>query len=136
MSAAGASQVAVTLSVIFAAAVDDSLIPRNPCKARSVKMPVQPKRKIVPWTSAQIAALRAGLPPQWQAVADCGSGLGMRQGEIFGLAADATGFLQRRVRVVRQVKRVNGRLWFALPKGNKEREVPLPGGCRSRWPRI
>lgn len=28
---------------------------------------------------------------------------------------------------MRQVKRVNGRLWFALPKGGKERDVPLPG---------
>ncbi len=127
MSAAGASQVAITLSTILSAAVDDGLITRNPCKVKSVKMPSQPRRKIVPWTGEQIGALRDGLPPRWQAVADCGAGLGLRQGEIFGLAVDAAGFLQRRVRVVRQVKRVNGRLWFALPKGGKERDVPLPG---------
>jgi integrase len=30
------------------------------------------------------------------------------------------------VRVVRQIKRINGRLWFGLPKGDKERDVPLP----------
>lgn len=130
MSPAGASQVAVTLSGLLTAAVDDGLIIRNPCKARSVTMPVQPKRKIVPWTPAQIAALRSGLPPRWRAVADCGAGLGMRQGEIFGLALDATAFLQRRIHVVRQVKRVNGRMWFSLPKGDKVREVPLPGWVR------
>jgi hypothetical protein len=67
---AGASQVAITLSTILNAAADDGLITRNPCKAGSVRMPRQPKRKIVPWTSAQIAALRAGLPPRWQAMAD------------------------------------------------------------------
>ncbi len=126
MSAAGASQVAITLSTILNAAVDDSLITRNPCKAGSVRMPRQPRRKIVPWTGGQIEALRAGLPSRWQAVVDCGAGLGMRQSEIFGLAVDAVGFLPRRVRVVRQVKRVNGRVWFALPKGGKERDVPLP----------
>ena len=130
LSAGGASQVGATLSGIFAAALEDGLIVRNPCRSRSVKMPRQPKRDIVPWTSAQISALRSGLPEQWRAVADCGSGLGLRQGEIFGLAVDAVGFLQRRVRVVRQVTHVNGRLWFALPKGDKEREVPLPEWVR------
>jgi integrase len=126
MGDGGASQVAITLQTILNAAVDDGLIGRNPCKARSVRMPRQPKKKITPWTAAQIRTLRAGLPPQWQVVTDCGVGLGLRQGEIFGLAVDAVGFLQRRVRVVRQVKRVGGRLWFALPKGGKERDVPLP----------
>lgn len=124
---AGASQVAIVLSSILNAAVDDELIGRNPCTVKSVRMPSQPHRKVTPWTAAQIAAIRAGLPVRWQAVADCGAGLGLRQGECFGLAADAAGFLQRSVHVTRQVKRVNGRLWFALPKGGKEREVPLAG---------
>jgi integrase len=127
LSAGGASQVVITLSTILNAAVDDGLIVRNPCRASSVRLPRQPKRKITPWTAAQIGALRAGLPSRWQAVVDCGSGLGLRQGEAFGLAADAVDFLRRRVRVVRQVKRVNNRLWFSLPKGGKERDVPLPG---------
>lgn len=130
LSAGGASQVGATLSGIFTAALEDGLIVRNPCRSRSVKMPKQPKRDIVPWTSAQISALRSSLPEQWRAVADCGSGLGLRQGEIFGLAVDAVGFLHRRVRVVRQVTHVNGRLWFTLPKGDKEREVPLPEWVR------
>lgn len=130
LSAAGASQVAITLSAILGAAVEDNLIARNPCKSSSVTMPQQPKRDVVPWTSAQITALRAGLPEQWRAIADCGSGLGLRQGEIFGLAADSVMFLQRKVRVVRQVTRINGRLWFAKPKGEKERDVPLPGWVR------
>jgi integrase len=126
LSAGGASQVAITLSTIMNAALDDGLITRNPCRAKSVRMPRQPRRRITPWTAAQIAALRDGLPARWQAVADCGAGLGMRQGEIFGLAADAVGFLPRTVRVGLQVKRVGGRAWFALPKGGKERDVPLP----------
>jgi integrase len=127
VSEATASQVAITLSTIMNAALDDGLIARNPFKAKSVRMPRQPRRKITPWTAAQIAGLRAGLPERYRAVTDCGAGLGMRQGETFGLAADAIGFLPRTVHVSRQVTRVNGRLWFALPKGGKERDVPLPG---------
>ena len=126
MGPAGASQIAITLSMILNAAVDDQLIIRNPCKAQSVKLPRQPKSKVKPWTPAQVREIRAGLPPQWRAVADCGSGLGLRQGEIFGLDAGAVDFLRRTVHVRMQVKRVNGKAWFALPKGGKERDVPLP----------
>jgi integrase len=126
MSAGGASQVAITLSTILNAAVDDGLISRNPCKAKSLRMPRQPTRKVVPWTVQQITALRAGLPERYRAVADCAAGLGMRQGEVFGLAVDDIAFLQRTVRVARQVKRVGGQMWFASPKGGKERDVPLP----------
>jgi integrase len=126
LTAGGASQVAITLSSILNAAADDGLITRNPFRAGSVRMPRQSRQKIVPWTAAQISAIRAGLPPKWQAVTDCGAGLGLRSGEIFGLADDAAQFLQRRVRVVRQVKHVNARLWFGPPKGGKERDVPMP----------
>ena len=125
MGPGGASQVAITLSTILNAAVDDQLITRNPCKAQSVKLPRQPKSSIRPWTMAQAEEIRAGLPGRWQAVVDCGDGLGMRQGEIFGFGPDEVDFLRRKVCVRRQVKRVGGRLWFALPKGGKEREVPM-----------
>lgn len=125
MGPAGASQIAITLTAVFNAAVDDGLIGRNPCKAQSVRVPRQPKSKIVPWTMAQLEHVRDGLPGRWQAVADCGGGLGLRMGEIFGFGPDEADFLHQTVYVRRQVKRVNGRLWFALPKGGKEREVPL-----------
>jgi len=91
-----------------------------------VRIPRQPKRKITPWTPGQVERIRAGLPGQYRVVADCGSGLGERQGEIFAMGPDEVDFLRRKVHVRRQVKRVGGRLWFALPKGGKEREVPLP----------
>ena len=126
MSAGGASQVAITLSSIMNAAVDDGLITRNPCQAGSVRLPRQSQRKIVPWTTAQIAVLRAGLPERYRVAADCGAGLGMRQGEIFALAVGDVGFLRRMVHVGHCVKQINGRPWFGLPKGGKERDVPLP----------
>lgn len=125
MGPGGASQIAITLTAVLNAAVDDGLINRNPCKAQSVKLPRQPKTKIVPWTMAQVEEIREGLPGEWRAIADCGSGLGLRMGEIFGFGSDEIDFLRQNVNVRRQIKRVNGRMWFALPKGGKEREVPL-----------
>lgn len=125
MGDAGASQIAITLSTILNAAVDDQLISRNPCKVASVRVPRQPRRKVTPWTPGEVDAIRAGLPGRYQAITDCGSGLGLRQGEIYAVGPDEIDFLRRRVRVLRQVKRVGGRMWFALPKGGKERDVPL-----------
>lgn len=54
------------------------------------------------------------------------TGLGLRQGEVFGLAVEDVDFLRQVVRVQRQVVIVGNRLVFALPKGRKVREVPLP----------
>jgi len=127
LAASSAGQVFITLSAILAAAVDDGLITRNPCRAASVRLKTPPKRKVVPWTAGQVAVIRAGLPGRLQAVADCGAGLGLRQGEVFGLRPEAADFLRRTVHVNRQVKRINGRLWYAAPKEDKDRDVPLAG---------
>ena len=114
------------MSVVLSAAVDDGRITKNRCKASSVKAPSQPHQKIIPWTAAQVRAVRSELPERYQAMADCGAGLGLRQGEILGLAVDAVDFLRHEVHVRRQVKRVGGRLWLGPPKGGRERTVPLP----------
>ena len=114
------------LSAILSAAVDDGLIAANPVQARSVKAPRVERRRVEPWPAGQVAAIRAGMPEQYAAMADCGSGLGMRQGEVLGLAAGDVDFLRRIVHVRRQVKRVGSRLVFGPPKGLKERTVPLP----------
>jgi integrase len=126
LAPSAAGQVLITLSAIMRAAVDDGLIARNPCSAASVRLPKPPPRRVTPWTAAQVTTIRAALPARWRAVADCGAGLGLRAGEVFGLAEDAVEFLRRTVHVTRQVKRVNGRLWLSAPKGGRERDVPLP----------
>lgn len=56
-----------------------------------------------------------------------GTGIGLRQGGVFGLAVDDVDFLDKRVHVVRQVKIVGGRPCFGPPKRGKTRDVPLPG---------
>ncbi len=112
------------LSGALSAAVPDGKISRNPCAL--VKPPKADRSRVVPWEAEQAAAVRAALPARYQALADCGAGLAMRQGEVFGLAVDDTDFLRRVVHVRRQVRMVDARLVFAPPKGGRERDVPLP----------
>jgi integrase len=120
-----ARQLLALLSSILGAAIDDGLIVRNPCRARSVRAPRAERREIRPWTADQVAQARAGLAPRWQAMADCGAGMGLRIGEACGLAVEDVDFLRRRVHVRRQVQRIGGRAVLARPKGGKERHVPL-----------
>jgi integrase len=114
------------LSSILSAAVDDERIVRNPATHRSVRAPRLERHEITPWSEDRVAAVRAGMPPRYQAMADCGAGLGLRQSEVFGLAVEDVDFLHRTIRVRRAVKRVGGRLVFGGPKGEKARRVALP----------
>jgi integrase len=117
-----------TLSSVLGAAVDDGVIARNPCRARSVQPPGLPKRRLVPWDTATVATVRAELPGRYRAMADTGAHAGLRQGEIIGLPLNAVNFLRHNIRVRVQVRLIKGTLVFALPKGIRERDVPLPAG--------
>lgn len=119
------------VSSILTAAVDDERIAKNPCKAGSVRTPRVERAKVVPWETERVAAVRAALPEQYRIALDLAVGLGLRQGEVFGLSPDDVSWLRGRVTVRRQVKILSGnRLIFALPKGRKVREVPLPSTLR------
>jgi len=92
------------VSAIFKAAVDDFLVARNPCNASSVRRPKVPARKVVPWEHAQVLAVREALPDRYRVIAMLGAGLGLRQGEAFGLSPDDIDWLRGTVQVRRQVK--------------------------------
>ncbi|MCH5674426.1 tyrosine-type recombinase/integrase, partial [Streptomyces gilvus] len=111
---------------VLSAAVDDGLLPRNPCSAKSVRPPATEQRRVVPWLPVQVQAVRAALPQRYRPMVAVGAGCGLRQGEIVGLAEDAIDFDGGIIRVVRQVKLIRGKAVFAPPKCNKERDVPLP----------
>jgi hypothetical protein len=53
-------------------------------------------RRVQPWTAEQVAAVREALPGRYLAVADLGEGLGLRQGEMFGLSPDDIDWLRPR----------------------------------------
>jgi integrase len=130
-----------TLSAILAAAVDDEMIPSNPCRKASVKAPKLERRKVIPWTGVQVQVVRGGLPERWRLFCDLGAGLGLRQGEVLGLDVGLIEMLPHVVHVRHQVRIVAGRLVLAPPKGGKERDVPLPepiaqaiAAHLARWP--
>lgn len=119
------------VSTIFAAAVDDEIIAKNPCAAGSVRKPQPAQRHVIPWEAKQVKALRDALPDRYRIGAVIAAGLGLRQGEVFGLSPDDVDFLRGKVQVRRQVKLyANGQQAFALPKGRKTRTVPLPASVR------
>jgi integrase len=119
------------VSSVFAAAVDDEMIAKNPCRAGSVHKPQVTARKVTPWPRERVLAVRTALPEQYRVLVALGTGLGLRQGEIFGLSPDDVDFLRGTVEVQRQVKLfADGSQAFALPKGRKTRTVPLPDSVR------
>lgn len=118
------------VSALLNYAVDNEVIAKNPCRMRSVKAPKPDSRKIVPWSRDWVMGMHAALPDRYKPFVPMGSGLGLRQGESFGLSPDDVDWLRGKVNVQRQVKIVGNRLCFALPKGGKVREVPLPPSVR------
>lgn len=115
-----------TLSGIAQAAVEDRRLARNPCRARTVRPPSPASGRVEVWTPERVLEVRQALPMRYQILATIGAGLGLRQGEAFGLGPDDIDFASEVVHVRRQVKMVRAKLCFALPKGRKVRDVPLP----------
>ncbi len=113
------------LSALFAAARDDGLIAKNPFDGKSLRKPRPAKNKVIPWPEASVWAVQDGLPARFRVLVDLAAGIGLRQGECFGLAVEDIDFLRGVVRVRRQVKTVRYKRVFALPKYDKEREIPL-----------
>lgn len=113
------------VAMVFACAIEEEAITKNPCKSKTVVLPKAVKRKITPWTQDQITAMRAELPRDYALMVDIGAGAGLRQGEIFGLSPDDIDFDEQVLHVRRQVKVLRGGLVFALPKSDDERTVPL-----------
>ncbi|MFE7131652.1 integrase [Streptomyces sp. NPDC057638] len=115
------------LSSVLNSAVDDQRLLRNPLKAhKSVKAPRAKEKKAKAWARATVDAVREHLQERYRFAVDLGLGLGLRQGEAFGLAEEDFDFTNMVVRIRRQLRwDTKGRPYFCLPKGGKTREVPL-----------
>lgn len=92
VSGAYARNIYGDVRAVLSAAVDDGLLPRNPCSAKSVRPPSVERRRVTPWLPSQVQAVRRALPARYRAMVDSGAGCGLRQGEIVGLAEDALDF--------------------------------------------
>jgi integrase len=110
---------------IFNAAIDDKRILENPCHAKSVTRPRVEPKKIEVWSHERAWAVRAALPDRFKIAVPVGAGLGLRQGEVFGLSPDDLDREAEVVNVVRQIRLVENKPVFAPPKRGKTRSVPL-----------
>ncbi|HEU5475817.1 MAG TPA: site-specific integrase [Actinophytocola sp.] len=114
---------------VMDSAIDDKLIRDNPCKAKTIRRPTSPAVEVKDiWPEARVKAIRDGMAERWRIAIPIGAGLGLRQGEIFGLSPEDIDESALLLHVRRQLRTVERTLVFALPKGNKTRTVPLSPG--------
>lgn len=111
-------------SSIMQAAHKAKRIPENPFRDEDLSPPAAPPSKAKAWPKETVAAVRAELDERYRILLDLGVGAGLRQGECFGFSPDDID--GEEINVVRQIVRINGRLAFAPPKGNKVRTAPCP----------
>lgn len=122
------------LSTILGSAVGKR-IARNPCRAAdsNVRPSGGGEVKARAWSAEQVLLIRSHMPVRYQVVADLGVGAGLRQGEAFGFSPDDIDRDQMMLHLRRQLLWENGsRPYFKLPKGKKERSVPLSPGLLKR----
>ncbi|MEU6228758.1 tyrosine-type recombinase/integrase [Streptomyces sp. NPDC047042] len=126
MSGAYARVIFSNVRAILSAAVEDGYLPRNPCNSRTVTLPEMGTRRVVPWTSERVFAMRGALVERFRPMVDVGAGCGLRQGEILGLSVEELDLDNGTLHVVQQLKLSLSQPVFAPPKGGKLRDVPLP----------
>ncbi|OFJ52582.1 site-specific integrase [Mycolicibacterium grossiae] len=114
------------VSTIMKSAIRDRRIVANPCEG--TKLPKRERTQIEPLTTDQVYAVRDALPGSLQALVTLAAGTGMRQGECFGLTVDRVKFLERTVKVDRQLVTVSGTApTLGPPKTDaSDRTIPLP----------
>jgi integrase len=82
----------------------------------------------VPLGVSEVESLAATVPDRFRALIIFAAGMGLRQGECFGLTVDRVDFLRRQVRVDRQLtSALGGMPVFGPPKSRAGfRTVPMP----------
>jgi integrase len=116
------------LAGAFDLAVADKMRRDNPVRSDIIAVPKADDMARSLWPVERVWAVIDQHPEEYRAIPVVAAGLGLRQGCALGLAEDDIDWDAERVTVRRQVARIGGRYYFKLPKGNKERTVPLPRG--------
>ncbi|WP_086768124.1 tyrosine-type recombinase/integrase [Streptomyces bobili] len=118
------------LSSVFKSAVGKR-IAKNPCRqAEKGVRPTGPgKTRARAWTKDEARAVREAMPARYRIVADLGMRAGQRQAEAFGFSPDDVDRDLMVLHLRRQLLWENStRPYFKLPKGDKERSIPLSPG--------
>jgi len=107
-------------------AVADEAIRKNPAKSPVVRVPGHQASDVEVWDDPVVVAVIDAHPAELRAIPELAASLGMREGELFGLAEEDLDLGEEKVvRVRRQVKRIGRVFVFALPKNDRERVIPL-----------
>lgn len=120
------------VSSVLDSAVEEHLITSNPCKTQTIKRPTSSASTIVIWPRTRLDAVEQNINDRFRLAVSIGAGCGLRQGEILGLSTDDIDHDGLVVHVRRQIRTIERRLVFALPKGGKTRVVPLSPGVSGR----
>ncbi|MFE7856049.1 tyrosine-type recombinase/integrase [Streptomyces sp. NPDC057403] len=119
------------LGTAFQAAVG-TRIATNPCRAADKSVRPRPAvgTKARAWTALEAQAIREAMPSRYRIVADLGLHSGQRQGEALAFSPADVDEDRMVVHVRRQLRwgRGDSGPYFKLPKGRKERTVPLSPG--------
>jgi integrase len=78
------------------------VIPASPCTR--IRLPKAERRVVEPLPAAAIAALYEAITRRYRVMVTLGAGLGLREGEAFGLTVARVDFLHRRVHVQEQAQ--------------------------------
>lgn len=114
------------LATIFRSAVADRLIPSSPCLR--IQLPKRDSGQVVPLSVNQVLAVRNRMPERARVMVSVAAGVGLRRGEVLGLAVDRIDFLGRTMTVDRQLVQTPGKgMQFGPPKTPASvRTVPVP----------
>ncbi len=118
-------QAFVVTSQLFAAAVRDNLITRNPCGG--VKVPPLVRREAAYFEPEVIERIASALAPPTDLLVRILGTLGLRFGEAAALRRRSVDLLRGRLRIESSLAEVRGRHVFGPTKTHARRDVPLPG---------
>jgi integrase len=109
-------------------AVADEAIRTNPARSKVVQRPSSTNGNVQAWDDETVARIIDGHPPLFRPIPVTAAGTGLRAGELFGLAEDDIDYDAAVIHVRRQLKVIDGLYVFALPKNDRERDVPMSSG--------
>lgn len=113
----------------FDLALADKLRRDNPARSPIIDRPkVNWEKEKNVWTQTRVWAVIDALPVRYQAIGILSAGLGLREGEAFGLAEEDFDFDAGLVHIRRQVFLLGGKYVFKLPKRGRVRSVPMSQG--------
>jgi integrase len=118
---------AIILGTILGGAVDDGRLARNP--VRGVKLPPENARPMRFLEPDELARLADAHPSFYRPLVLTAGYVGLRWGELAGLALDRVDLVRRTISVDRQLVEVGGAVSFGPPKTRAgSRTVTMPSG--------